>query len=187
MSKADIYRTKKRITGRLDYKEDRQNRFRAVCGDGAGNVWLDRGNSPYIYIRRQGRGRIDKCLCLDVTVRNNLPVIVGYTHERPGELQVLTTDMAAMNTTGGYSYASHHHQQHELFNPKGGDDTVWVHSQQFLPMLLHPTDPVSMYFRIRPGHYLNGEDFAYFNGALSMSMASYEPDANEAIMLLVYI
>ena len=80
---------------KLAESEKRPTRIRATIGDGAGNIVVpDKRN--YIYIRREGRSRVEECLNTRVPRRDELPVIVGYTSDQPDVLQVLEPDWGGM-------------------------------------------------------------------------------------------
>jgi hypothetical protein len=105
-------------------------------GDGTGAVVVP-GKGNYVYVRRLGRGLIEECLNNKAAARDGLPIIAGYSHESPDVLQVLEVDWYSFSAPGAYPYTQHHHEAHELHNVVGGDDVVWVQSQQLMPLLVY--------------------------------------------------
>ena len=183
--RAQVRKQRDRLQKRLDDKETKPTRFKAVMGDGAGNVIVE--TTPnYVFVRHSGRGRVDRVLCTRVSPRNNLPVIVGYSLERPDEMQVLEVDWMEMEEYGGYySYMPRHHFQHELLNEYGGDDVVWVRTQQFMYLLVQVTDPVSEYLDVQSGVYKYYGEICIYSGGQTGDITAYAPGAGAAIMLLI--
>jgi len=183
--RAKIIKERGKLQGRFEEKETKPTRFKAYMGDGAGNVIVE--DAPnYVYIRSSGRGRVERCLCTRVTPRNNLPVIAGYSLEKPDTLQILDVDFAELEEAGVYGYMAHHHQQHELNNPYGGDDAVWVRTQQFLHLLVQVQDPISEYLDIQTGSYVYNNTLFMYGGGETQDMTTYAPGvAGQARMVLI--
>jgi len=186
-SKGDLIRTQAVIRGALGTRESKRARFVALMGDGAGTIKVP-GEQNFVYVRTQGRGRVDKALNVRLAPRNDLPIIVGYTAENPSTLEVLEVDWAAITEPGNYAYVAHHHQSHELHNTDGGDDVVWVQKQQIVPMLCMPTDPVSMQVVVLEDWYPWAAGWHYFAGAISADLSGYVPAlAGRARFVLISI
>jgi hypothetical protein len=143
-------------------------------GNGTGAVTVP-GKPNYIYVRRLGRGLIEECLNNKAAARDGLPIIAGYSHESPEILQVLEVDWPSFAAPGNYSYIQHHHDAHELHNDRGGDDVVWVQSQQILPLLVYPTDPTTMTVNIFGGWYPWVSGWHYFEAVLSADLTAHVP------------
>jgi hypothetical protein len=92
-----------------------------------------------------------------------------------------------MQSMGAYGYVRRHGQQHSLFDPQGGDDTVWVWGQQFLPFLVQETDPISLYVDVRVGHYIYNNSYRTFGGGTSPDLSTYAPGAGLAVMLHIVV
>lgn len=186
--RGDLIRARQKLEGRFSERQPLLERWVGLMGDGSGQLYPDATDLTYVFVRRNGRGRVERVRNTRVPARNNLPVIVGFAPERPDEQQVLDLDDAALLTLGAYGYVKHHHQQHELLNPDGGDDTVWVFSQQFLYFLCQVTDPVSVHLKIRSGLYIFRGAYRLFPGATTVDLTVYEPAvAGTAIMLLISV
>lgn len=183
--RAKVIKERGRLRGRFEEKETKPTRFKAYMGDGAGNVIVE--DAPnYVYIRSSGRGRVERCLCTRVAPRNNLPIIAGYSLEKPDTLQVLDFDDAALEELSGYGYQPRHHQQHELNNTYGGDDVVWVRTQQFLHLLVQVQDPISEYLDIQTGSYVYDNTLFFYGGGETQDMTTYAPGvAGQARMVLI--
>lgn len=65
-----------------------------------------------------------------------------------------------------------HHQNHELFNPDGGNDVVWVAKQQITPLLVYPSDPPSLVVGIIGTAVYNGSSFTLIESASADLTAS---------------
>lgn len=187
MTRGREIKTRNRFNKRLGDKADALPRFRALLGDGEGNLYPDTDELTIVYARRADRGRIDRVRNTRVASRNNLPVIIGYTYERPHELQVIEEDTAAMESLGAYGYVQRHGQQHSLHDPTGGDDVVWVWGQQFLPFLVQETDPISLRVEVRRGRYIYEGSYETFGGGITANLNTYAPAAGLAIMLHIVV
>lgn len=187
-TRGQAIRLRQKMKARLDERQPLLERWVGLMGDGEGNLYPDPTDETYVFVRRSGRGRVERVRNTRVMARNNLPVIVGFAAERPDEQQVLDMDDVALTTLGAYGYVKNHHQQHELLNPTGGDDTVWVFTQQFLYLLAQVTDPVSLQLDVRSGLYLWQGNRRFFPGATTVDLSVYAPGvAGQAVMVLVYI
>ena len=141
------------------YQERTPSRV-AVLGDGRGtassNVLVP-GRPDYVYARDDVTStRFFQVLNQGaVQPAANLPVYVGYpfpTGTGSDEEQVIRINYSGLGdiSSGTVPPVGPHHQQHEF---RGGDD-ILLDSRQFLPGLVHPTDPVSMQVQV--------ESFIYF-------------------------
>jgi len=183
--RARVIQERNKLQGRFEQKETKPTRFKAYMGDGAGNVIVESAPN-YVYIRSSGRGRVERCLCTRVTPRNNLPVIAGYSLEKPDTLQILDIDFVELTEAGSYGYMARHHQQHELNNEYGGDDVVWVRTQQFIYLLVQVQDPISEHLDIQPGAYVYDNALYYYGGGETQDMTTYAPGvAGQARMVLI--
>lgn len=173
-SAGNVLRLRESLAGKFGERELRPQRFQAIMGDGTGAVSVP-GKPNYVYVRRVGRGLIEECLNNKAAVRDGLPVIAGYSHESPEILQVLEVDWPSFSAPGDYSYIQHHHEAHELHNANGGDDVVWVQSQQLMPLLVYPTDPASLFVNVFGGWYPWVGGWHYFESTLSATFAAHVP------------
>lgn len=181
-------RERNRIDSAFDARQPLLQKFTAVMGDGEGNMYPDADNLEYVFIRRTGRGRVERVRNTRVKAVHNLPVIVGYAPERPDVMQVLDIDDVALgNSLGGYSYVRNHHQQHELLNPLGGSDAVWVHPQQYMYMLCQVTDPPSAFLNVRGGLFAHEDSVSMFAGETTVDLTTYTPAAGLAVMVLISV
>src|SRR3990167_8409018 len=141
------------------YQERTPSRV-AVLGDGRGTATsnvLVPGRPDYVYARDDVTStRFFQVLNQGaVQPAANLPVYVGYpfpTGTGSDEEQVIRINYSGLGdiSSGTVPPTGPHHQQHEF---RGGDD-ILLDSRQFLPGLVHPTDPVSMQVQV--------ESFIYF-------------------------
>lgn len=177
-----------RIESKFDERERVLRKFTAVIGDGEGNVYPDPSNLQYNFIRRTGRSRIERVRNTRVQAVHGLRVWVGFTPERPDEMQVIDIDDTAYgNALGVGSFLSDHHQQHELHTVGGGGDTTWIWAQQFLHLLCQVTDPISEFLQVRIGIYAYSGAYYIFPGATTVDLTTYAPGAGLAVMVLVSI
>ncbi len=175
LSPADKIRIQKRLALHLDEREPQPLRFEALIGDGTGGDPRVPNKLNYVFVRRTGRGVIEECLNTRVAARNDLPVIVGYSHELPAVLQVLAGKWERIAELGSYAYMPSHHQAHEFQNEFGGDDVTWIQSQQLLPLLAQPTSPESMTVTVYEGLYPWLAGWHYFDGDVSPSFVGSVP------------
>jgi hypothetical protein len=174
MSKrGNVIKTRHAFIEAVGTKEPKQDRFPAIMGDGEGAVKVP-GYPRVVYVRVPGRGVL-RALNLHIASRNNLPVIVGYSHEKPDTLQVLDVDESHIADLGDRSYLPLHHAAHELGNWRGGDDVVWADKQQVTPLLALPTNPPSMCVNIYSDLYPVGTGWAFFDAQVSASLAPWRP------------
>jgi len=187
--KGEILRIKTLRKTEMDEKEPIPIRYRAILGDGAGNTKPDYHDPTIVYVRREGRGLVEECLCTLLSPRYNLPVIVGYTPAKPDRLQVLEVDWDTLAVPGPYSYVPHHHQSHELYNIEGGDDVVYSRKQQYTPLLLSPTDPVSMQCYVWEDRYPDFGIWKWYSGGITVDFAlgGYVPGVGLARWVLVVL
>jgi hypothetical protein len=131
-------------------------------------------NSKMVYVRITGRGVVE-ALNLGIVERFNLPVIVGYSHERPEVLQVLEVWTGGMAEPGPYSYLPLHYESHEFRNPYGGEDWVPIQKQAIVPMVAHPTKPSSMVIYIEDDIYAWGSGWVWWDGDSTIDLSGYVP------------
>lgn len=182
-----ISKLRAQLDEQLGAKEDALPRFRMVLGDGRNNLYPDIDDPTIVYARQLGRNRVDYVRNTKTISRYGLHVIVGYTRTRPDELQVIEEDISSMEYMGAYGYILNHGPQHSLFDPDGGDDTVWVWGQQFLPFLVQETDPISLHVEVRLGRYVYNGVYKTFGGGLTPDLDAFAPGAGLAIMVHVVI
>ena len=109
--------------------------FPATMGDGKGNVETDR--TGYVYVRWGNKVRV--VYNDSIAPQHNLPIIVGYTSDRPDMLRVLSVrSMASVGYTGKQALNKpvRHHKTHEFGDEENSDDIVWVQLRQFMPLRL---------------------------------------------------
>ena len=167
-------RLRRQFQEELGTREEAQQRFRATIGDGAGNIEVP-GKRNFVYVRREGRSRVEECHNTKVPRRNGLPVIVGYDPINPDTLQILEPDWGGMAAPDNYSYVPFHHESHEFQNTDGGDDVTWIQSQQYVPLLAYPTDPTSMTVNVYGGWYCWSTDWHYFEATVSADLTGSIP------------
>lgn len=141
------------------YQEKTPSRT-AILGDGRGTATsnvLVPGREDYVYARDDVTStRFFQVLNQGaVQPAANLPVYIGYpfpTGSGSDEEQVIRINYSGLGdiSSGTVPPVGPHHQQHEF---RGGDDII-LDSRQFLPGLIHPTDPISMKVQV--------ESFIYF-------------------------
>lgn len=174
----------------LEQYERRLDRFPALLGDGRGNVEVS-GRPGYVYCRVGNAETQAEVFNQRVILREDLPVIVGYAPEQPGLFQVLCQREVYMGGGQGNALIPQvipHHQIHELRNTAGGDDVVWVHSQQITALLTCPTNPVSMQVQVKSGIFAWELTWQYYLGGTSDDLSSYVPALEaDSIAVLVSI
>jgi len=186
-TRGQMIRLRGELGGRFAARQPLLDRWVGLMGDGEGNLFPDPTDETFVFVRRTGRARVERVRNVNVVARNDLPVIVGFSPARPDEQQVLDMDDTALTTLGAFGYVKNHHQQHELHNISGGDDTVWVFSQQFLYMLAQVTDPISEFLQVRPGIYIYRGAYHIFPGATTVDLTAFAPGAGLAAMVLISI
>lgn len=175
LSESDRIRLQERLALQLGKREPLPLRFEALIGDGTGGDPRVPDKPNYVYVRRIGRGVIEECLNTRVAARNDLPVIVGFSHEMPHTLQVLAGKWERISELGSYAYTAPHHQSHEHLNEYGGDDVVWVQGQQIVPLLAIPRNPEDMYLTVYAGMYPWGSSWHWFEEATSPDFTASVP------------
>src|SRR3990167_1198284 len=171
------------------YQERTPSRV-AVLGDGRGTATsnvLVPGRPDYVYARDDVTStRFFQVLNQGaVQPAANLPVYVGYpfpTGTGSDEEQVIRINYSGLGDIDSSTVppTGPHHQQHEF---RGGDD-ILLDSRQFLPGLVHPTDPVSMQVQV--------ESFIYFwdtwrrwEIARSKDLTEYLPSSGYILWVMI--
>jgi len=188
-SAGDRLRLRRQMGQKFSERDPALNRFRAKIGDGAGNVEVA-GKHSTIYIRREGRSQVEEVLNVHVPQWNNLDVICGYEQENPDRLQVLRVDWGALPEGGNLTYLPNHHENHELLNPNGGMDVVWVDKGQVIPLAPFPTSPVSMQIWVQKDFYAYASTLNYWPGGLTIDFfatPTYLPHAYNGVYVTVSI
>lgn len=170
-----LLRARFQLKARLGSKENRTILFRALMGDGTGGDPRVPTRPNYVYVRQIGRGVVSEVLNMRVAVRNDLPVLVGFDPAMPDLLQILTIDNTSMSALSSFAYLVPHHKSHELGNVDGGDDTVWVQGQQFMPLLGVPQTPNSMFVDVYSGLYPWGTGWHWFDETTSPDFTASVP------------
>jgi len=170
-----------------------RKKFQALIGHPDGSTIDDPEHAGYVFIRIDGdSNRVRHARCRAVLPRYNQPVIVAYSDERPGTLEVIDLNDEAFppNAAGtdtsydGSAQLGKHAAQHAMF----GGDTTWIDLKQIVPLRTRPDNPVSMqvYVESGPYQYLNG--YNYWPGGLSSDMTAQIPSsALTQIYRIIYI
>ena len=157
---------------------ERKEPQHGILGNGAGKVQVG-GRPNYCYVRIRG---------IPIVVYNNrtayissTPVLVGYDDLQPRLLQVLS-----LYTTGSNDFPSNynvapHHERHEFGNPAGGDDVVWVHIRQFLPLRV---DARGMGITIQPHYILTSTGWVKVGTGSVIDLTPYVPVSGAAYLLV---
>lgn len=188
-SAGDRLRLRRSMGNAFDKREPNRRRFRATIGDGAGNVRVP-GKKNYVYMRRVGRSLVEDVLNVEVPARNGMPVICGADSENPDTLQVLAIDWQSIKDAGSLTYLPMHHESHELLNPDGGDDVVWVQKPQLVPLAPFPTSPTSMQIWVQKDFYAYASTLNYWPGGLTIDFfatPTYLPHAYNGVYVTVYV
>jgi hypothetical protein len=189
--RGDAIRARNLLRQTVDAREPRRPLYRALLGDGTSgdprtHVMVE-DNPNRVYVRMEGRGVLEAVWNNKVPPRHDVAVIVGPTQENPDVYEILNVDHAAMDPENDeYRYVPHHHEAHEFRNPLGGDDTVWVQKQQFMPFLANPSDPPDMEIYVQPGFYLFLTDWQYWPGG-AVDLTGHGPAAGQVRYVLVSI
>lgn len=174
--KGEVARIRGDLHGLFEGRLPDRGRYRALLGDGAGNVRVT--NRPNrVYARIEGRGQIREIINLKVPFRDNLPVIVAPTEEAPRIWEVVGLDKYTLMGMGDYAYLPPHHQAHEFKNEDGGDDVVWVRKQQHIPMLVYPTNPPSMILNVYQDWYQWNGELQWYGGGQTADLSAFQPVA----------
>ncbi|MBU0778383.1 hypothetical protein KKF82_09010 [Patescibacteria group bacterium] len=185
-SAGDRLRLKRSMGNAFDKRTPARRRFRATIGDGAGNVRVP-GKKNHVYMRRVGRSLVEDVLNVEVPARNGMPVICGSDSENPDMLQVLAVDWQSIKDAESFTYLPMHHESHELLNPDGGDDVVWVQKTQIIPLAPFPTSPASMQIWVQSDYYPWGAGWNRWPGDLTADLSTYFPEAYSGVYVLVSI
>jgi len=171
-----------------------RKKFQALIGHSDGSTIDDPEHAGYVFIRIDGdSNRVRHARCRAVLPRYNQPVIVAYSDERPGTLEVIDLNDGAFppDATGeGSSYdgsaqLGRHAAQHEIF----GGDTVWVQTKQIVPLRTRPLPTPIMRVYVEPGAYQYASGFNYWPGGYSDLLDNYVPaiTPNTQRFRLIYI
>ena len=120
-------------------KQNKQQVFPAVMGDGFGNVETDREGYVYVRVGNQVRVVYNNA----ITPQNNLPVMVGITNDMPNQLKILSVRNLSNADYDGkvvIQPISRHAASHEWgrIDANGSTDVVFVDLRQFMPLRLTP-------------------------------------------------
>jgi hypothetical protein len=179
---------RQRVRDKLDRFEPRRWRMPALLGDGQGNVEVD-GRPNYVYWRSINSGMYGVAFNNRVQPANNAPVIIGYDSLQPDLLQVLSLREVYAGTGADVPpNVTRHHETHEFESAGGGGDVVWVQQQQFVPLMVTPTDPKSMSVEVNAGVYLHDGGIGHFTDSTTIDLSSYKPStASVARFVAIYI
>lgn len=161
--------------------------IRAVVGNGTGTVEVA-GLPQHIWIRPYNRDNPVAAFSPSGTYPNGAIVRVEVTFVGGRTFyRVLGSDHEAYGhgfTPAQVPIISAHAVQHQIAS--GGTDVVYVHTDQFLPLLMYPTSPPSMEVYINPGYWRYGGLLHQWPGGNSGDLSSYLPATDYAHYLLVY-
>src|SRR3990167_10535470 len=90
-----------------DVRQPVRKKYHALVGHPDGTTIADPEASGYVFVRINGNeDRVERALCRTVLQRYNQPVIVAYSDELPGTLEVITLDVSALppGSSGGSSW-----------------------------------------------------------------------------------
>ena len=163
--------------------------FRAKLGDGQGTVLTDADDRRYVNVYREDRSVITGVLNMRVSNINDLPVLVGYSDEYPGTLQILSVSWGDLGwATSDRAYLVSHSEQHTFHRDgEGGDDVVFIEMEQVLDGLIFPSTPAAMTVDQRNCWYAYGTSFYYKDDEADYDLSGEVPAAGNGVWVLVYI
>lgn len=173
----------------LDTRSPQRLQFRAKLGDGQGNVLTDTDDRRYVNVYREDRSVITGVLNMRVSNINDLPVLVGYSDEYPGTLQILSVSWGDLGwETSDRAYMVAHGEQHTFHRDgDGGDDVVFIEMEQVLDGLVYPSSPAALTVDQRKCWYAYGTSFHFKDTETGYNLAASVPGAGLARWVLVYI
>lgn len=121
--------------------EKRTMRWRATLGDAAGTVAVP-GRPYYVYVRMPD-GTVAQAYNSATDNAAGRQVWVGYTPLNPTLLVVLSFVAVYVGDSGGAGIGAHH-LTHEMFALGGGNDVVYSHARQLLPLRVSPVSGLTV-------------------------------------------
>lgn len=172
----------------IESREKGAKVIRAVMGDGAGNVAVS-GMTQHVWIRPYNRNNPVVAFATDASgypegtiVRAKVIHVGGKAYYVVGEPDHEAYGHGA--TPSGLGTVPAHGGQHQWGT--GGIDPVFIHPNQFTPLLMYPTTPVSMSVYISAGYWRHGGLLKYWPGGDTVDLTPYLPDTDYGHYLLVY-
>jgi len=186
-----INQLQRQFQGIQDVRQPVRKKFHALLGHPDGTTIEDPETAGYVFVRIDGdSNRVRHALCRNVLPLYNQKVIVAYSDELPGTLEVITLDVSAFppaaDGSGGWDGSAQlgaHAAQHTL----SGGDTVWINTKQLLPLRTRPAVPASMRVYIESGPYQYQAGSNYWPGGYSSDMTAQIPAAGLQLYRVIYI
>lgn len=171
----------KKLSQRLEKKQDDLPRFPATMGDGQGHLYFGASRLS-VYVRIGSKIAI--ATCTRIQPADGLAVWVGYVNEEKTTYQVLSTrGKDPTNTTivsGGYAPAS----RYRFLEKNGGQDPLWLEKRAWLPLRVGMTNPTSMSVRVLKGDVWNGTVFLHIQEQL-VDLTSHIPSTEDKAALVL--
>ena len=147
--------------------------YPALLGDGNGNVAI--ANRPgYVHIRTGNDETLGTAFNQRVPLRDDLPIVVGYTTEQPDLFQVLTIREVYIGSDD-YTVFIPQVVGHGDTHTYGGGDEVYIFTKQIMALLVFPTDPATMTVNVSNGWYPWLSTWHYFEDTVSANLAGSVP------------
>lgn len=159
--------------------EVRTRRWPATLGDPAGVVDVP-GKRGFVYVLMPD-GTVAVAYNVVTPHTPNLPVWVGYRPWNPAFLTVLDF-VAAYPSPSPTTGAGPHHQTHEWLNAAGGNDVVYSHARQILPLRVSPVADLEV--KVEPGAVLLADGTFAPAPTGTLDLAAYVPSATQCYVLV---
>ena len=184
-----ITSAKRQIQSVLDKYQPKLDSYPALLGDGQGNVEVS--NRPgYVYIRMGDEETVGQAYNQRVSLREHLPVFVGYDSIDPRLFQVLSSRQSVY-LSGGYAIipdVGAHHATHEWPNiddaNSDGSDVVYSRWRQIQDLRISIDTGFTVEVTRSP-IYRDGTGWTWI-AEQSTNLAGYQPIGN-AVYMLVYL
>ena len=173
--------------------EPKRERFPAVLGNGDDTdkqVLVPGRGSDWHYAIPRGIGGAPQVVHNEVTApRYGLRVIIERDPAQPEFFTVVGRAIDVPGYTdsdiadgGGIKK---HHQQHEFYNDRGGDDLVYVSDRQFRGCRVGAQATPDLTVQVDWGYYLIGDSVYFFAGDATVDLSGYVPAGGEKWVTLV--
>lgn len=185
-------RLKRAFKMMLNTKQDRLVLIPALMGayvNGQKTIVVA-GREDFIWCRIRGHeSEVVQSLNEVVGQHYDLPILIYRDPNAPDIYKVYGRDVRQYADWGGLDYSTRPHgKSHSFGGGQQGYDPVWVYKSQFMPMLPRPTASGSLGIWIEPEFYYFGEQYHWWPGSGTSSLAGYKPTgAFNAKFITVYI
>lgn len=150
------------------------------------------GRPGYIWVRERGGGSgVFQVLNSTVAEVIDLPVLIGYTPNKPFRRMVIGLDVeqfAVIGTYSGNPYLPHHGASHEWPDGAPNNDVVSVYPRALTPLRTYAVSGSGLSVAVAAALYTNGNATVIFGGDYDVDLSGDIPvTANKSVAVLLYV